>query len=111
MAIIAGLAMAWAVFSSVFVIYRNAIDGQERTLRALAVSRLGAAPTDTNEAIQIPRGSVDLIRHLADAEAERSTMFAAFSLVSSVVIAAISLALVFVSRKRFESSKPPGNRA
>lgn len=93
-------ALAWAIFAPCFVFYQSSRDDNVgRRLRALGAARLGAtAEAMTNETVLIPRGSVEMVVDLADAEDRKSDRFMSVVLVSSAFM--IGLSLVSITRRQ-----------
>ena len=91
------VAMLWAVGLPIFLFLHDLReDNTERQLRALATSRLGAAPEDyaTNSRVSIPKGSVEMVSNLSSAVEQRSRMFTYLIWVSSAFTLVLS-ALLF----------------
>ena len=93
-AALAGL--VWTVIVLTFVFLENTReDDLSRQLRALAGTRLGAAPEDmTNEVIRIPRESVDIVWNLAREERRRTDAFSVALLFSAATTAVLSVLLL-----------------
>ena len=99
--LVAVLGVMWAAFVPAYLWYRDIRDEQLRKLRALAAIRLGAAADEyaTNDTVRIPKGSVELVRDLAQAEERRSTMFTTIAWTSSGVILMLSLCALNAKQK------------